>query len=172
MKMWQSLLGNHWPARKKWHWPTYQDIFWGNWLSTTRVSVVFAAVTVKKWQAQRRVSKRMNCSYTTSATLYKCSDHFLSFVRVILQITNHCYAHVIESPQFVGMVTRSVLAHVIQLPRMCTVRMTERLVQLVVRTILVYKLKWLNSDLRNAKKFTRGKKKTAKEKKLEKLTHK
>jgi hypothetical protein len=109
---------------------------------------------------------------TTSATLYKCSDHFLSFVRVILQITNHCYAHVIESPQFVGMVTRSVLAHVIQLPRMCTVRMTERLVQLVVRTILVYKLKWLNSDLRNAKKFTRGKKKTAKEKKLEKLTHK
>jgi hypothetical protein len=104
-----------------------------------------------------------------SATLYTCSDHLVSFVCAILQITNYCYAKCIESPQFVSLVTNSVLTHLMQWPELCTSRMTERFVRLVARTMLVYKLKWLNSELKTRKKSS--KKKSAKEKKFDKLTH-
>lgn len=106
---------------------------------------------------------------TASTTLYKCSAHFVSFIRCIIQVANYCYEKYLEQPGFVNMVKMSVLTHVTQLPQFCTIPMTHRLISLVARTMLVYKIKWLNSSLKAPKK--RVNKKTKATTKLEKLTH-
>jgi hypothetical protein len=107
---------------------------------------------------------------TMYATLYKCSAHFVSLVRTIILVTNYSYEKYLEQPGFVNTVKVSVLTHCMELPQFCTTQMANRLISLVARTMLVYKIKWLNSNLKATKKI-RGSKKTKATKKLEKLTH-
>ena len=121
---------------------------------------------------------------TPTATLYKCSDHFKDFVRTIIKVTNYCADYFIapEVP-IVNMVLMSVKAHLIQssLPKLCNEAKLERFTKLVARTMLAYRIKWLNGKLKVKKKFTKGSAKgirkrskstmSKSQKKLEKLIH-
>ena len=118
--------------------------------------------------------KRYN---TTNATLYKCSEHFKDFVRAIIKVTNYCFDYFIDPEvPIVNMVLLSVKAHLVQetLPKFCNQTKLERFTKLVARTMLAYRIKWLNGKLSVKKKFTRGKSKSnmsKAKKKLAKLTH-
>ena len=123
--------------------------------------------------------KRYN---TTAATLYKCSEHFNDYVRTIIKVTNYCVDYLIDEAPFVNMVWLSAKQHLIPetLPKFCKELKLERFTKLVARTMLVYRIKWLNGKLAVKKKFTRGKGKAKRkgksamsksQKKLEKLTH-
>lgn len=100
--------------------------------------------------------KRYN---TTSATLYKCSEHFKDFVRTIIKVTNYCNDYfVLPEVPIVNMVLLSVKKHLVQesLPKFCTETKLDRFTKLVAKTMLVYRIKWLNGKLKVKKKFTRG----------------
>ena len=111
--------------------------------------------------------------HTDSATLYKCSDHFVDFVQTIIKVTNFCADHILDEDRIVNVVLLSVRKHLSNFPQFCSDDKFDRFVSLVARTMVVYRIKWLNSDLKSKKKFTRGKgKKSKSAKKLDKLTHK
>ena len=114
--------------------------------------------------------KRYN---TDSATLYKCSDHFVHFVQTIIQVTNYCAEYILDENRIVSLIVLSVRIHLTSFPQFCSDDKLERFISFVARTMLVYRVKWLNNELKSKKKYTKGKgKKTKATRKLEKLTHK
>ena len=116
--------------------------------------------------------KRYN---TDSATLFKCSEHFIDFVQTVIQVTHYCADFILDEDRIVNIIRCSVKKHLSNFPQFCSTDKFDRFVSLVARTMLVYRIKWLNSSLKSKKKFKRGKgkkkKKTKSDRKLEKLTH-
>ena len=115
--------------------------------------------------------KRYN---TDTATLYKCSSHFVHLIQVIIQVANFFVEHLLDQPRIVNMIRLSIREHLANFPQFCTDAKFDRLVSYVARTIVVYRAKWLNNDLRALKKAKKGrgrKSKSKSDKKLEKLMH-
>ena len=121
---------------------------------------------------------------SNDATLWKCTSHFQDYVGSIIKIVNYCLEHFIEIEGFVSLVECSVESYLSQIPDFCCKEMRVRFVRCVARTMVYYKLKWLNNDLKKCraerkkkkakgprKKNARKTKKTKVDKKLEKLTH-
>ena len=127
--------------------------------------------------------KRYN---TASATLYKCTPQFTLFVQVIIQVANFFVEHLLDSPRIVNMIRCTIREHLdtSHFPEFCSDAKLDRFVSYVARTMVVYRTKWLNNDLKSLSKKSKSKKggkkskkggkstKSKSDKKLEKLMHK
>ena len=98
--------------------------------------------------------KRYN---TDSATLFKCSEHFMHFIQTIIQVTHYCADLILDEDRIVNIICLSVNKHLHNLPQFCSSNKSDRFVSLVARTMLVYRIKWLNNELKSKKKYKRGK---------------
>ena len=102
---------------------------------------------------------------TDNATLYKCSHEFKLFVQKVSQITNFCFKNLPDFEGLVGLIQNSARHYVTDHPEFCSDEMRIKFLTFVARVFTCYKTKWLNDDLKKAKK--RGKKKSKAQKKLD-----
>ena len=89
--------------------------------------------------------------YDENCRMYKPTPVFTDFVKKVSLLVGYCFASHLEKSRFMSSIKSQVLQY-ITCPTFCTPVMKGKVVHLLVKTLCMYKLKWLNDSLRNSKK--------------------
>ena len=103
-----------------------------------------------------------------NASLYQCSHPMRSYIWCIIQISTYCFENFMDSEGIIAMIVATCLQRLANGPVLCQ-EMHRKFIQLVARVIVVYQVKWKNSNLKEAR-MEKGRHSKEK-KKLAKLTH-
>jgi hypothetical protein len=103
---------------------------------------------------------------TENATLYKCNNDMVLLVKCVMKVSNYVFENHPTQRGIVGQIVSTIRKHVL-LPALCSDVVLTRFLQLIARTMILYKIKWFNDTLKTSK-VTKASKKPAK---LRKLMH-
>ena len=107
---------------------------------------------------------------TDKATLYKCHNSFVDFVTSVIKVASFAYEHHPSQEDIIALVVNSCLSSTnCSNFMLCEPEKVSRIAHIIARTILFYKSKWANDKM---KKTEPKNKKSVKQKKIEKLSHK
>ncbi len=101
--------------------------------------------------------------YDDNSNLHVPSPDFTGYVRKVSQVTIYCFKNFMSEKRMV----RSVVCNTVKFvwaPDFCCISVKEKTVSLIVRTIVNYRLKWLNDRIHCSEKNSK--------RKLKKMMHK
>ncbi len=100
--------------------------------------------------------------YDDNSKLYVPSPEFSDYIRKLCLLAVHCFYKHLSSPKVLQSATHAALKY-IWAPEFCSTHVKEKTANLVMKTVLSYKLKWLNDSIRSTA--------TQSQKKLQKIMH-
>ena len=90
---------------------------------------------------------------TDKATLYQCTDNFIHFVRSVIQVASFMYIHFPAQDNIVSVVVNSFLQNGVNSTKLvlCSDNIIHRFAEVIARTILFYRMKWTNDNMKKEK---------------------
>ena len=88
------------------------------------------------------------CSFSQ---LYRSFPSFTSFVKLTIQVCLYSIENFFYIPGIGEMITKSILNYNESFPKICSPELLEKLISLIVRTILFKHIQWLNLKMKQKK---------------------